>query len=243
MPPSYFIYGLHSVTYALKNPQRHCKELILTPSAYEKLREDSSLNLSRIQVHMREPKAINVLVGENIVHQGCVLVCEPLGGVTLDGWLQKLKLNQSTVLILDNVSDPQNVGALLRTAAAFKVGAMIVHDRHSPPNHTPSLIKAASGGAELVPIIRATNIAQAIATLKDHNFWCIGLSEHASVDITQVPTYDRKALVLGSEGHGMRSLVSQKCDLNLKLPTNPLFSTLNVSVAGAVALTLLRHHE
>lgn len=240
MSQTYFLYGFHSVVFALQNPQRHIRELVLSPAAREKFaKQDLESLLQGHKVRVLDPKAIDSLAGE-AVHQGCLLYCEPLPRLHLDQWLTNIPHGRMQILVLDHVVDPQNIGALLRTSAAFSVGAMIVHDRHCPPNHTPSLIKAACGGAERVPLIRVGNVAQALETLKTHDFWCLGLSEHATQDFRTLPNYERIALVLGSEGQGVRSLVSQKCDLNLKLPTNALFSTLNVSVAGAVALTLIQ---
>lgn len=244
MSQSYFIYGFHSVVFALKNQQRHIRELVLTQPAREKFsKQGLDTLLQGHKLRLVEARAIDGIAGESAVHQGCLLFCEPLPRLHLDEWIVRQHQAEGLVLVLDHVVDPQNIGALLRTAAAFSVNAMIVHDRHCPPTHTPSLVKAACGAADLVPIIRVTNVAQALESLKAADFWCIGLSEHAGQDFRTLPRYERVALVLGSEGQGVRSLVSQKCDLNLKLPTNPVFSTLNVSVAGAVALTLLKGLE
>lgn len=240
MAGAYYIYGHHSVVFALKNPQRIKHKLWVTAAAHAKLK-DAGLeqSIEKIPTQIVEAKFLDGKVGDMSVHQGCVLACEPLPHTNLQSFLGTFSEKQATFIILDHVMDPQNVGAILRTAAAFQVGALIVHDRHSPPNHSPSLIKAACGAVELVPVIRVANIVQGMEILKEQGFWCIGLSEHAQTSIKKIPHYDKKALVLGSEGKGVRSLVNQRCDLTIKLPTNPVFPTLNVSVATAVALTML----
>ena len=137
--------------------------------------------------------------------------------------------------LLDRISDPQNIGAVLRSAAAFGALAVVVPARGTP-SITGALAKAASGAVEIVPLVRAVNLARALDRLKANGFWICGLDETASLPLARVKVGERIAVVLGSEGGGIRRLVRERCDLLARLPTRPEQPTLNVSNAAAVAL-------
>ena len=143
------------------------------------------------------------------------------------------------LLILDHVTDPQNVGAILRTCAAFQVRALIMTDRNAPPLNG-ALAKTACGALERVPVIFVTNLARTLETLRKNNIWVIGLAEEEEKTLGETNLTGKKAIVMGAEGEGMRRLTREHCDFLAKLPTNPDFPTLNVSVAAGLSIYALR---
>ncbi len=146
-------------------------------------------------------------------------------------------------MILDQVTDPHNIGAILRSACVLGADALIVQDRHSP-DITGILAKTACGAAEHIPMIRVTNLARAMALLKSYDFWCLGLDERGSTYMADFTPPERTACVMGAEGKGLRRLTAETCDLLVKLPVFGAVPCLNVSNAAAVALyELARHHQ
>jgi 23S rRNA (guanosine2251-2'-O)-methyltransferase len=174
------------------------------------------------------------------VHQGAALETQPLAPFELDEVLEQAGTGtRRIVLVLDQLSDPHNVGAILRTAAAFGVTAVVVQDRHAPPQ-SGALAKAASGALEIVPYVEVVNIARALEKLAEHGFWRIALAGDGAEPLTQViPTGD-VALVLGSEGEGIRRLVREHCEAAAFIPMAREMESLNVSNAAAIALYELR---
>ena len=188
--------------------------------------------------------AFDRLLPEGAVHQGWALEVDPLPEADLDDVLRAAEVAQgrSIVLVLDQVSDPHNVGAILRSAAAFGALAVIIGEHGAPPA-TGVLAKAASGALDTVPLVRAVNLARALDKLKEGGFWCCGLDETAPASLASVDLGPRVALVLGSEGTGLRRLVRERCDYLARLPTRPMLPSLNVSNAAAVALYELMRGE
>lgn len=230
-----WLYGLHAVKAALANPQRRHHRLLLTDEAAGALQTDlSNINDLRPEILARE--AIARFLPPGAVHQGAALLSEPLAHVALEDVIdQAASAEKSVVVILDQVTDPQNVGAILRSAAAFGAHAVVVPDRHAPPE-TGALVKAASGAVEMVPLVRVVNLARAMEDLKAAGFWCAGLDGHAQQSLAAADMTGKVALVLGAEGEGLRRLTRDHCDILVRLPISDRMESLNVSAAAAVAL-------
>ena len=232
-----WLYGLHAVQAALANPRRKLGRAVLTPRAAEAL---GSKLLSRVRIETQDPASIDRLLPPGAVHQGAALEAWPLKSRDLDVILeQSHPSGRRIVLVLDQLSDPHNVGAILRTAAAFGASAVIVQDRHAPPQ-SGALAKAASGALDLVPYIEVVNIARALDELSERGFWRIALAGDGEQSLAEaVPTGD-VALVLGSEGSGIRRLVREHCEASAFIPISGKMESLNVSNAAAIALYELR---
>jgi 23S rRNA (guanosine2251-2'-O)-methyltransferase len=231
-----WLYGLHAVRAALANPARKVKRAVLTTRAAEEI---GPRLLGRVRQEIADGDAVSRLLPPGAVHQGAALQCEALPGRELDDVLGAPSERRRVVVILDQISDPQNTGAILRTAAAFGVTAVIVQDRHSPPE-SGTLAKAASGALDTVPYIHVVNIARALEQLGERGFWRIALAgDGDSAFKDALPTGD-VALVLGSEGAGIRRLVRERCDAAAFVPIDHKIESLNVSNAAAVALYELR---
>ncbi len=174
------------------------------------------------------------------MHQGLALEAKPLAESDLDDLIAAIPANNAPqiVLLLDQVTDPHNVGAILRSAAAFAALAVIVPEHGAPPV-TGALAKAASGALETVPLVRVVNLARTLERLKEAGFWCVGLDSDAADSLADLALPQRIGLVLGAEGAGLRRLVREQCDYLAKLPTRGALHSLNVSNAAAVALYAL----
>jgi 23S rRNA (guanosine2251-2'-O)-methyltransferase len=226
-----WLYGLHAVQAALANPQRRLRRLVLTEegSAALAARLPAPWSLTPETV---DRARIDQLLGRDAVHQGAALLADLLPQPVLATALER----PGPVLILDQVTDPRNIGAILRSAAAFGVAAVIVQERHAP-EETGSLAKAASGALETVPLLRAVNLARTIVMLKAANLWIVGLDAEAKGNLEGAAFKERRvALVLGGEGSGLRRLTRESCDELAKLPMAGIMESLNVSAAAAVAL-------
>jgi 23S rRNA (guanosine2251-2'-O)-methyltransferase len=236
-----WLYGRHPVAAALANPERRWRRLAVLPGQED---EGRTLIAAAQATRRGEGEPIRVLdrvgfailVSDDAVHQGLALEVEPLDTPDLDDVLRAAELASRAVLVvLDQVSDPQNVGAVLRAAAAFGAMAVIVAAHGAPPA-SGALAKAASGALELVPLIEAVNLTRALDRVKEAGFWCCGLDERAPQLLAELDLGPRIALVLGAEGDGLRRLVRESCDYLARLPTTPAMPSLNVSTAAAIAL-------
>jgi 23S rRNA (guanosine2251-2'-O)-methyltransferase len=240
-PAERWLYGRHPVSAALANPLRRWRRLAVLPG-----QEEEAIALAAAAGAQRrgDGKPIRVLdrngfaalLGADAVHQGLALEIEPLDAGDLDDVLRAAAAApRAVVVVLDQVSDPHNVGAVLRAAAAFGAKGVIVAAHGTPPA-AGALAKAASGALELVPLVAEVNLARALDRLKEAGFWCCGLDERATATLDALDLGPRVALVLGAEGDGMRRLVREHCDFLARLPTTPEMPSLNVSTAAAVAL-------
>ena len=237
--PENWIYGLHAIEAALANPRRKLHRAVLTARAAEALGPKLA---GRVRVEPADIEAIARLLPPGAVHQGAALSCDPLPGRDLDEVLAEQKEGRRIVLVLDQLSDPHNVGAILRTAAAFAVTAVVVQDRHAPPQ-SGALTKAASGAMEIVPYVEVVNIARALDKLGEAGFWRIALAGDGQEPIAQAAAQGDIALVIGSEGDGIRRLVREHCDTAAFIPIDKAMESLNVSNAAAIALYEIRRTQ
>ena len=187
-----------------------------------------------VAVTLAEPPDLGRLVPHDAPHQGVVIEVDPLEDAWLDDVLADAP-DRAVLLVLDQVTDPHNVGAILRSAAAFGAIGIVTQDRHSPPE-SGALAKAASGALERVPWVRVVNLARALEQIGEAGFWRIGLAGEADTDLKDALGPPRVALVLGAEGPGMRQNTREHCDAVARLPISDSIESLNVSNAAAVAL-------
>src|SRR5260370_27059242 len=226
----------------MANPERHWRRLAVLAGHEE---EAAALVAgARPAWHGRDEalrlldhNAFAAILPGGAVHQGLALEVEPLAEPDLEDVVRQAgaAAGRSIIVVLDRLSDPQNVGAVLRSAAAFGALAVVLPGHGASPI-TGALAKAASGALESVPLVRVVNIARTVARLKEERFWICGLDETAPQPLAGLDLGERSAIVLGSEGSGMRRLVREHCDYLARLPTRPAQPSLNVSNAAAVAL-------
>jgi len=222
-------WGKHAVSAALDNPDRKVLRAWATREAAGFMQFPKD-----VQVTLAEAPDLGRLVPNDAPHQGVVVEVEPLDEAWLDDVLGDAP-ERSVLLVLDQVTDPHNVGAILRSAAAFGAIAIVTQDRHSPPE-SGALAKAASGALERVPWVRVVNLARALEQIGEAGFWRIGLAGEAEADLKDALGSPRVALVLGAEGAGLRQNTREHCDALAKLPISDSIESLNVSNAAAVAL-------
>jgi 23S rRNA (guanosine2251-2'-O)-methyltransferase len=225
-----WLYGLHAVAAALANPSRRLRHLMLTEEAQQTLTQRLAppWPLAPEQV---DRGRLDQLLGRDIAHQGAALLGDPLAPPSLQHALDR----PGPLLVLDQVTDPRNVGAILRSAAAFGVAAVITQDRNAP-EETGALAKAASGALETIPLLRAVNITRTLIALKAAGFWVVGLDAGGGALAGPALADRRIALVLGAEGEGLRRLTRETCDVIAGLAMKGPMESLNVSAAAAVAL-------
>ena len=222
-------WGRHAVAAALDNPQRKVVKAWATrdAAAFMQFPKDLAVTLADVA-------DLGRLVPGDAPHQGVVVEVEPLDDVWLDDLLTAAS-ERAVLLVLDQVTDPHNVGAILRSAAAFGAIGIVTQDRHSPPE-SGALAKAASGTLETVPWVRTVNLARALVDIAEAGFWRIGLAGDAQMDLKEALGPKRVALVLGAEGPGLRPNTREHCDAIARLPISSAVESLNVSNAAAVAL-------
>ena len=239
----YWLYGTHAVMAALGNPRRRLLRLLLAEGDPAAARQLHAL-AARAPGDPRGPIAVETadradigrLLPEGAVHQGVAALAQPLPPVHVEELCDRaMTSDKAMVVMLDQVTDPHNVGAILRSAAAFGALAVVLTDRNAPPE-TGALAKSASGALELVPLIRVTNLVRALDQFKQAGFWCAGLAAEGEQTLAEAKLSGRVVLVLGSEGEGLRRLTRERCDLLVRLPTGGPIGHLNVSNAAAVAL-------
>ncbi len=235
---SIFFYSRNTIEAALKNHERECLRLFVhdkSESAAKKLiaiRPD--INVENIA----DASVFDTLVSKDSPHQGLILEVRPLPTLNITD-MAPTNAKASIILMLDQVSDPHNVGACLRNAAALGAKALITQDRHTP-HETGVLARAAAGALDVLPWLRVTNITQTLEQLKTMGYWTVGLDGTAETSITDVTLGDNIVIILGSEGSGMRPLTRRNCDVLTKIPMTGLVESLNISNAASIALFLLK---
>ena len=236
---SNLLYGAHAVRQAWLNPQRTIRRLMLTESGMESfaatLEEAKRRKISRPQPDLIDRDyADQQLPGA--VHQGIILDASPLDYTVLEDVLRAAETRSTAVVVaLDQVTDPHNVGAIMRTAAAFGALAVLVPERNAPPL-TGVLAKIASGAVDVIPLVRVNNLSRALDDLKKAAFWTIGFAEEGKETLAEADVTGKVVLVLGAEGDGLRRLTTERCDMLVRLPTQDPIGSLNVSNAAAIAL-------
>lgn len=233
-PEALWIYGLHPVLAALANPRRKIHRLVATPNALARLAAaDARLNLVPEE---STPRALDLTLGGDAVHQGVAIEVAPLQPLTIDA-LTEARL----VLVLDQITDPHNVGAIMRSALAFGADAVVTTRRHAPAE-SGVLAKAASGALDRLAVVEVQNLARALEELRDLGFTRIGLDSEAEATIEGAITGERIALILGAEGKGLRRLTRDTCDVVVRLAVPGPLASLNVSNAAVLALYLAHRH-
>jgi len=231
---TFFIFGKHPVMAALKNQSREKIRLLATAQGKSRVIDSFGEDLC-IPIEIVDSDRIKVLVETDSPHQGLALEVRNLPGLHLESIATIVTEGKNIILALDQVTDPHNIGAIMRSAAAFNVKAVLTTDRNSPPE-TGVLAKIASGALDIIPWIRVVNLSSALEELADKGFWRVGLDGCAEKSISEIDAGNNIVLILGSEGKGMREGTQKKCDFLVKLPISDKVESLNVSNAAAVAL-------
>jgi 23S rRNA (guanosine2251-2'-O)-methyltransferase len=221
-------WGRHAIEAALANPERVVRKLWATRAAADQLDLPKDLTLV-----LADAADLGRMVPHDAPHQGLVAEVDPLEEVWLSDVLADA--GDRPIVVLDQVTDPHNVGAVLRSAAAFDAAAIVTQDRHAPPEGG-ALAKAASGALELVPWARVVNLSRALEELAEGGYWRIGLAGETRTTLDEALGPKRVALVLGAEGEGLRHNVAQHCDVLARLPISDRVESLNISNAAAIAL-------
>ena len=222
------LYGWHTVAAALANPQRHIRKLILTENAARRLADENIA--TPVAPEIVRPALIDQRLGPDAVHQGLLAEADPLPSPDIDDLPET-----GIVLVLDQITDPHNVGAIFRSAAAFAATAIVTTQRHSP-DATGALAKAASGALEYVPLVSVQNLARGLAALKQSGFLVVGLDSSGDADLAGLPLLAPLVLVLGAEGKGLRQLTKETCDHVARIELPGTIKSLNVSNAAALGL-------
>lgn len=226
------IYGRHAVEAALANPQRKILKVFC-------LRENVNEIKSKIadnKIAVAERRELDKMLPADAVHQGFAAVAETLPGIGIDEVCSLAAEKENCrLLVLDQVTDPQNIGAIVRSCAAFGCTALIVPDKNSP-QESGAMLKAAAGTFENMPVCRVTNLSRTLERLKKAGFWIVGMDGYAKTNIDKLDKKGKLAVVMGSEGKGMRRLTEESCDITVRLPIADNVESLNVSTAAAVVL-------
>ena len=241
------LYGIHACSEALKNPERKIHGIYVSDRLWHGDRRnkipglmDDLEQVGRLaelpQPTILEKQELDKHMPRGAVHQGIAVDTSPVTEVFLSDIIIKSKMRDKALLVmLDQVTDPHNIGAILRSAAAFGALAIIAQSRHTP-DVTATMAKIACGAVEHVPIVQVINLSDALADLKAAGFNCIGLDEHTDKNLADCPHSDKTVIVLGAEGKGLRPKVADTCAHLAKLPTQPPIASLNVSNAAAIAM-------
>jgi 23S rRNA (guanosine2251-2'-O)-methyltransferase len=224
------LWGRHAVEAALTNPERQHHKLWATREGIASLDGELPENFP---IEYADVTDLGRLVARDAPHQGLVLECAALEDILLDEVLTGEP--GRPLVVLDQVTDPHNIGAILRSAAAFNAGALITQDRHAPPE-SGTVGKAASGALEIVPWVRVVNLARALEEMAEAGYWRVGLAGEAEATLAEAMPAGPLALVFGAEGEGIRQNVAAHCDALARLPISNAMESLNVSNAAAIAL-------
>lgn len=230
------LYGVHAVTEAWANADRVIHGLYGTEKALDAFDFSVAKGQSRPEARVVDKDVLDKSLPPGAVHQGLALDCAPLPELSAEDLIIKTREAERSVLVmLDQVTDPHNVGAIIRSCAAFGADGVIMQRKHAP-DLTGVLAKTACGGVEHVDVAYETNLSRAIETLQQAGYFVYGLDERGEQTPAEIKAGGKSVIVLGAEGSGLRRLVAEHCDALLRLPTQPPIASLNVSNAAAVAL-------
>ena len=230
----YYMYGTHAVAAAAANKLRTVKKIYCLPKQAELLKSQ----IKHHEIEIVDNNFINKKIGEGLPHQGIIALVNGIFQKSLDNL--NFTPGKDRVVILDQINDPQNVGAIIRSAAAFGIDKIILPKDNSPAE-SAAIAKAACGCLELVQVAQVTNIQNTIKFLKDRNFWVVGLDSKGTQDFTKIADIDKIAIIIGSEGKGMRKLTSSSCDFQVKIPISDRVESLNASNAAGIIFYLLNN--
>jgi 23S rRNA (guanosine2251-2'-O)-methyltransferase len=232
-----WLYGTHAVFAALSNENRKIHKILCINKYYDSILEILlQRNLPKNLIHLCDRVAIEKVLPEDAIHQGIAVEVDFLEVENLNVFTANLEENKNAcVLLLDQVSDSRNIGSIVRSSVAFDVNG-IIFTKANFPKENGAMVKAAAGGFEKIKLIEVANLANAIAHLKKEGFWIVGLDAHTSMNIHQLDSFPKIALVLGAEGEGMRELTKKSCDFLVKIPQSNNMESLNISNATAIAL-------
>lgn len=234
--PAITIYGYHSVVSALRNKQRTIYKIYALAKYKEELEALIKNNLFSGEIHIVDINFFKKNLEPNTVHQGISCTLAPITKYNINDFLASIKKKVSScVLILDHATDSRNIGAMIRNSVAFNVDAIIT-TKNNAPQENALMYKASSGGIEKIKLIEVVNLQNTFNSLKKAGFWIVGLDPHTKQYINEIPHYEKIALVLGSEGEGLRTLTKKECDLLVKIPMSDNMESLNISNACAIAL-------
>jgi 23S rRNA (guanosine2251-2'-O)-methyltransferase len=239
-PDKLWLFGMHTVRAALSNPKRQKFRLLATENALARINVAAAL-FAPLEAELVETARLNNLAGSDAVHQGVMLQVAPLPASPIEDMIQN-----TLVIVLDQITDPHNVGAIMRTSVAMNAGAVITTNRHSA-HETAVLAKSASGALDMIEYIQVGNLSKAIAGLSSQGYFCIGLDSEGPAPLEKTFSLARNggshiALVLGAEGQGLRKKARDTCDALARLDMPGLIKSLNVSNAAAIALYAARQH-
>ncbi len=236
-----WLYGKHAIFGALGHKKRKVFEILATRNSIAELEKFLKNNsLTNLKPKLVDNNQIEKFVGQNQVHQGLAMLCSKLTIKTQNDLLEELykiddKNNLPNLLFLDQISDPHNVGAIIRSAAAFGV-KKIIFPEHNCPKENATIVKTSAGTIDIVDLVAVVNFSNLFEKLKKIGYWCIGLDGSAKTLISEIKDYKNIALVIGSEGDGIRDLVKKNCDVLAKITIDKEVESLNASVAASLAL-------
>ncbi len=230
-----WIFGKHAVIAALESSKRLVFSLMLTRSAYEELKSAAMLP-EKAEIEVVDASRISIIVGKEAVHQGYAALVSGVKKIDIKTLLKNLEgKKRSMIIALDQITDPHNVGAIIRSAVAFGADALIT-TKDNAVIDSPSLAKASSGGIEDIEIAAVSNLVMSLKQLSEAGYWIVGMDSSTELPINKVAEYEKVVIVMGSEGEGLRRLTIENCDLTLKIPMSGKMESLNVSNAAAIAM-------
>ncbi len=242
------LYGLHTVRAALLNRNRQFLQIFATEKTSklmpQKIIQNKNIKVEikttqQIELHLEKTQPNKNQLGNKPIHQGIIAIVKPLPQITLKNLIDKIKNKKTaTIVILDQVSDPANIGAILRSTYVFGADALIITTKNAP-DETASLAKSASGALDKIPLLREVNLKRCMELLKKEGFWCLGFKGDAKMQLKNYSPAPKCAIIMGSEGKGMRELTEKNCDILMSIKTvttDETIDSLNVSTATAVAL-------